>query len=145
MCTDACLFLPLSLRRPPWTPLTALQPLRVCDMVLPPEVVSSMLTAFVIMVINFFWSALQPRPPIAPNSKPSKPRQPRELPRQQEKTVCQEPAPVVIDPKAIICKLFINNEFRDAKSSQTFPSVNPATGEVICEVAKAEEADVDEV
>ncbi|XP_005189874.2 aldehyde dehydrogenase X, mitochondrial [Musca domestica] len=40
-------------------------------------------------------------------------------------------------------KLFINNEFVDAKSGKTFPTVNPATGKVIVEVAEGDKADVD--
>lgn len=40
-------------------------------------------------------------------------------------------------------KLFINNEFVDAKSGKTFPTINPATGKVIVEVAEGDKADVD--
>jgi len=40
-------------------------------------------------------------------------------------------------------KLFINNEFVDAKSGKTFPTVNPATEEVICEVQQAGQEDID--
>ncbi|XP_065371986.1 aldehyde dehydrogenase X, mitochondrial [Calliphora vicina] len=40
-------------------------------------------------------------------------------------------------------KLFINNEFVDAKSGKTFPTNNPATGKVIVEVAEGDKADVD--
>lgn len=32
-------------------------------------------------------------------------------------------------------KLFINNEFVDSVSGKTFPTENPATEEVICQVA----------
>uniref|UniRef100_A0A7N6AYA0 aldehyde dehydrogenase (NAD(+)) n=1 Tax=Anabas testudineus TaxID=64144 RepID=A0A7N6AYA0_ANATE len=39
--------------------------------------------------------------------------------------------------------LFINNQWQDAASGKTFPTINPATGEVICEVAEADQADVD--
>uniref|UniRef100_A0A3P8SVS3 aldehyde dehydrogenase (NAD(+)) n=1 Tax=Amphiprion percula TaxID=161767 RepID=A0A3P8SVS3_AMPPE len=40
-------------------------------------------------------------------------------------------------------KLFINNQWKDAISGKTFPTINPATGEVICQVAEADEADVE--
>uniref|UniRef100_A0A671XIP1 Aldehyde dehydrogenase 2 family member, tandem duplicate 1 n=1 Tax=Sparus aurata TaxID=8175 RepID=A0A671XIP1_SPAAU len=39
--------------------------------------------------------------------------------------------------------LFINNQWHDAVSGKTFPTINPATGEVICQVAEADEADVE--
>ncbi|KPP58245.1 aldehyde dehydrogenase, mitochondrial-like [Scleropages formosus] len=40
-------------------------------------------------------------------------------------------------------QLFINNEWHDAVNKKTFPTVNPATGEVICQVAEGDKADVD--
>uniref|UniRef100_A0AAR2KKP2 aldehyde dehydrogenase (NAD(+)) n=1 Tax=Pygocentrus nattereri TaxID=42514 RepID=A0AAR2KKP2_PYGNA len=40
-------------------------------------------------------------------------------------------------------KLFINNEWHDAVSKKTFPTINPATGEVICEVVEGSKEDVD--
>src|SRR4051794_39180459 len=40
-------------------------------------------------------------------------------------------------------QLFINGEWRDAAGGQTIPVVNPATEEVIAEVASAEQSDVD--
>lgn len=39
-------------------------------------------------------------------------------------------------------QLFINNEFVDAKSGKTFPTINPATGEKICEVAEADKVKI---
>src|SRR5262245_42778675 len=39
--------------------------------------------------------------------------------------------------------LFIGGEWVDSLSGQTFPVVDPATGEVICHVAQAGPADVD--
>lgn len=39
-------------------------------------------------------------------------------------------------------KIFINNEFVDAVSGKTFPTINPATGEVIAQVAEGDKADV---
>ena len=35
-----------------------------------------------------------------------------------------------------LVQIFINNEWVDAVDGKTFPSINPATGEVICEVAE---------
>ncbi|KAM6893360.1 aldehyde dehydrogenase, mitochondrial-like [Xenentodon cancila] len=45
-------------------------------------------------------------------------------------------------PEVRYNKLFINNEWVDAQSRKTFPTINPTTGEVICQVAEADEADV---
>uniref|UniRef100_A0A452QKB4 aldehyde dehydrogenase (NAD(+)) n=1 Tax=Ursus americanus TaxID=9643 RepID=A0A452QKB4_URSAM len=39
--------------------------------------------------------------------------------------------------------LFVNNEWQDAASKKTFPTVSPATGEVIGRVAEGDRADVD--
>merc|ERR1712080_164501 len=38
--------------------------------------------------------------------------------------------------------LFINNQFLDSVSGRTFPTVNPATGEMVAQVAEADTADV---
>jgi len=40
-------------------------------------------------------------------------------------------------------KLLINNEWVDSVSKKTFPTLNPATGEVIANIAEADKADVD--
>nr|AVR59246.1 mitochondrial aldehyde dehydrogenase 2 [Platynereis dumerilii] len=40
-------------------------------------------------------------------------------------------------------KIFINNEWQDAVSGKTFPTINPATGNVITQVAEGDKADVD--
>ena len=40
-------------------------------------------------------------------------------------------------------KLLIDNQWVDSASGKTFPTINPATGEVICQVAEADAADVD--
>lgn len=40
-------------------------------------------------------------------------------------------------------KLLINNRWVNSQSGKTFPTVNPTTGEVICQVAEADAADVD--
>lgn len=47
--------------------------------------------------------------------------------------------PVNIGPT----KLLINNEWVDSVSGKRFETINPATGEVICEVAEADAPDVD--
>src|SRR5271166_5196077 len=39
--------------------------------------------------------------------------------------------------------LFINGRWQDSVSGKTFPTLNPATGEVICQVAEGDKADVD--
>jgi len=46
------------------------------------------------------------------------------------------------NPKIEFTKLFINNEFVNAKSGKTFETVNPANGKVIANVAEADAADV---
>jgi aldehyde dehydrogenase (NAD+) len=40
-------------------------------------------------------------------------------------------------------KLLINNQWVNSASGKTFPTINPSTGEVICDVAEADAADVD--
>src|SRR3712207_6447577 len=40
-------------------------------------------------------------------------------------------------------RLLINNQWVEALSGRTFPTFNPATGEAICQVAEADQADVD--
>jgi aldehyde dehydrogenase (NAD+) len=40
-------------------------------------------------------------------------------------------------------KLLINNRWVESASGSTFPTINPATGEVICQVAEANAPDVD--
>src|ERR1700694_4953805 len=39
--------------------------------------------------------------------------------------------------------LFINGKWQDSVSGKTFPTLNPATGETICQVAEGDRADVD--
>jgi len=48
-----------------------------------------------------------------------------------------------IDVSQLETRLFINNEFVDAESGNTFPTVNPATEEIICHVQEAGCEDVD--
>jgi len=54
-------------------------------------------------------------------------------------------AEVQIDdsPEVKYNQVFINNRFVDSVSGKTFPTINPATGEKICEVAEGDKADVD--
>src|SRR5580704_13645060 len=51
----------------------------------------------------------------------------------------------VIEPtlKISATKLLIGNKWVDSVSGKTFPTINPATGEVIAQVAEADAADVD--
>ncbi|OCU00875.1 aldehyde dehydrogenase X, mitochondrial [Xenopus laevis] len=49
----------------------------------------------------------------------------------------------LLNPEVFYTKLFINNEWHDAISGRTFPTVDPCTGEVIAHVAEADKADVD--
>lgn len=46
-------------------------------------------------------------------------------------------------PEVFCNQIFINNEWHDAVSKKTFPTVNPSTGEVICQVAEGNKEDVD--
>ncbi|KAJ8299857.1 hypothetical protein KUTeg_022604 [Tegillarca granosa] len=52
------------------------------------------------------------------------------------------PAPVT-QPNIQYDQIFINNEFVDAVSGKRFPTINPSTGEKICDVAEGDKADVD--
>lgn len=40
-------------------------------------------------------------------------------------------------------QIFINNEWHKSKNEKTFPTINPATGEVIAEVQEGDSADID--
>ena len=47
-------------------------------------------------------------------------------------------------PPEVKCKqIFINNEWHDAVSGKTFPTIDPCTGNKICDVAEGDKADVD--
>ena len=46
-------------------------------------------------------------------------------------------------PKVLYKQIFINNEWHDSVSGKTFPTINPCTGETICDVAEGDKADVD--
>jgi len=45
--------------------------------------------------------------------------------------------------KPTVTKLLINNQFVDSQGGQTFPCVNPATEEKICDIVRANTADCD--
>lgn len=47
------------------------------------------------------------------------------------------------NPEIKCTKLFINNEFVDAVSGKTFPTINPSTGTKIVDVAEGDKADVE--
>jgi len=47
------------------------------------------------------------------------------------------------NPEVKYTQLFINNEFVNAESGKTFATLNPATGEQICQVQEADKIDVD--
>ncbi|XP_070570119.1 aldehyde dehydrogenase, mitochondrial-like [Ptychodera flava] len=48
-----------------------------------------------------------------------------------------------LTPEIKYTKIFINNEWHDSVSGKTFPTLNPTTGEKICDVAEGDKADVD--
>ena len=45
--------------------------------------------------------------------------------------------------KVSATKLLINNQWVNSASGKTFPTINPSTGEEICQIAEADAADVD--
>jgi len=49
----------------------------------------------------------------------------------------------IIKPQIKFTKIFINNEWVESVSGKTFPTINPATGEVICQVQEGDKADVE--
>ena len=51
--------------------------------------------------------------------------------------------PPIKNPEIKFTKLFINNEFVDSVSGKTFQTVNPSTGEVICDLQEGDKADVE--
>lgn len=51
-------------------------------------------------------------------------------------------APIDPQVKVHATKLLIDNRWVDSVSGKTFPTLNPSTGETICQVAEADEADV---
>lgn len=53
------------------------------------------------------------------------------------------PPPPIPNPEVKFTQIFINNEFVASESGKTFPTINPATGQVICQVEEGDKADVD--
>merc|ERR1719365_252344 len=49
----------------------------------------------------------------------------------------------ITSPQVKYTQIFINNEWVDSVSGKTFPTVNPTTGEVICQVQEGDKADVE--
>ncbi|XP_064615569.1 aldehyde dehydrogenase, mitochondrial-like [Liolophura sinensis] len=47
------------------------------------------------------------------------------------------------NPEVKYTQIFINNEWHNSISGKTFSTINPCTGEVICQVQEADKADVD--
>jgi aldehyde dehydrogenase (NAD+) len=58
-------------------------------------------------------------------------------------TATAHKARTVKAPKVKDQPLFIGGKWIDSASGKTFPTINPATGEVICQVAEGDKADVD--
>src|SRR6516225_6249862 len=58
-------------------------------------------------------------------------------------TATAERPKTVRPPKVKDQPLLINGKWQDSVSGKTFPTLNPATGEVICRVAEGDKADVD--
>src|SRR5438132_11567171 len=52
-------------------------------------------------------------------------------------------AKTVQPPKVEDQSMFIGGKWVDSASGKTFPTLNPATGETICQVAEGDKADVD--
>ena len=54
-------------------------------------------------------------------------------------------ATATLEPRVKVgpTKLLINNRWVESESGKTFPTINPSTGEEICQVAEADAADVD--
>src|SRR6266436_4151190 len=58
-------------------------------------------------------------------------------------TTTQSKPRSVKPPKVKDQPLLIGGKWLDSASGKTFPTMNPATGEVICQVAEGDKADVD--
>ncbi|XP_013400509.1 aldehyde dehydrogenase, mitochondrial [Lingula anatina] len=52
------------------------------------------------------------------------------------------PSPIE-NPEVKFTQIFINNEWVNSASGKTFPTINPSTGEKICDVQEGDKADVD--
>lgn len=53
------------------------------------------------------------------------------------------PPPAIKNPEIKYTQIFINNEYVNSVSGKTFPTINPATGQKICDVQEGDKADVD--
>ncbi|KAL4227219.1 Aldehyde dehydrogenase [Mactra antiquata] len=53
-----------------------------------------------------------------------------------------QPAPIK-NPEVKFTQIFINNKWENSVSGKTFPTINPATAEKICDVQEGDKADVD--
>ncbi len=53
------------------------------------------------------------------------------------------PIPPEVHVTPSVTKLLINNRWVPSESGKTFATINPSTGEEICQVAEADAADVD--
>jgi len=49
----------------------------------------------------------------------------------------------IVNPEIKFTQIFINNEWVNSVSGKTFPTINPASGEVICQVQEGDKADVE--
>ncbi|XP_064618781.1 aldehyde dehydrogenase, mitochondrial-like [Lineus longissimus] len=63
--------------------------------------------------------------------------------RQQAACLSSAAAQPQRDAPVKYTKAFINNEWVDSASGKTFPTINPATGETIAEIAECDKADVE--
>ena len=57
--------------------------------------------------------------------------------------VAAPPKPKFAPPKVATQKMFIDGKWVESVSGKTFETINPSTGDVICEVAEGDKADVD--
>src|SRR5438132_10723041 len=58
-------------------------------------------------------------------------------------TATAEKPRTVKPPKVKDQPMFIGGKWVDSVSGKTFPTINPATGETICQVAEGDKADID--
>ncbi|XP_023320894.1 aldehyde dehydrogenase X, mitochondrial [Eurytemora carolleeae] len=58
------------------------------------------------------------------------------------RSVSGVPKPIT-KPDVVHTGIFINNEWLDSESGKTFSTINPSTGEIICEVEEGDKADID--
>ena len=56
---------------------------------------------------------------------------------------CMNNSKVYHTPKVKYTKIFINNEWHNSVSGRTFPTINPTSGDKICDVQEGDKADVD--